>query len=917
MQVKLNMKEQEKTQYKAQGKKKSLLIMLMLMLIISTLSLVFATAIVSAENPAYLPDNQEESGEATSYKAIYTEGLLYPKIELYEWRFLTLGNKIAEVELVENSDKCIIDCYAIMKITLYKNKKNFFNDVIFKQKIGYNDPQYTDNKYDYKLLLKQITNKKIWRENKYHDCSKWFEKEEKKLGENDTMPIPIQEKDCDLITGEIEDNITEESWEEYQPDRVLQHGVYYFKLTGQKKSYESVDWIPELLNYPIEELAWWNASDPFGTGSLGNVVFTTTTKSYGNMVLNVDYQVSGNTLYLYTNRVYNFNNFELGAGTILTTQNTSGVAMYIAVLNEAKIQGSVNLNNIHSRGDSAETWSIYGNSISLPNVANGGNGGNGGWVERDGGGDTGFGGTGSSGNSLGFGGNGGGGATYANGLEDDGGNAGSAYNGVGSPVYGVGASVEGGDEGATGGAGGNGGGGGGSATIEDADSTEGADGGDGWGQGGSVNSAESGEAFSAGGGGSSDAYGAGISGFHFYLASSTINFTGVITTSGTNGISGSGGSGDTDNGDPSDDACAGGGGGSGGGGGGSAGNISFVYETLYDTGTKTMNAGSGGAGGSNGANEEDGTNCDAWTGSASTGGASGSGGTFQTDQLDLGIEIVLNSPSDGLSVNINEEVTFNCSSDVSGGKNITNITLYIDEVPEYTFNNTGISYEWCYQESANTTNQTGIDGNCGLNYSGSYSLLQVGLPAGTSYTDYDINYTKPSNATNANFTFLIGNSTSSTQNTAIPDSCFNYNFTTLFIRIRPFAIGFGVTSNTSVSCYNGTWIELYSLTGGTGVFTQNNSKMWDWIDGNWTTYTASYNADGKYGTMNDPMVTRVYEEAINWNISRISGGGNAELIYTKNITAYGTYFWTCDAYDSDGNYNIASERYFIVRNYEL
>jgi len=44
----------------------------------------------------------------------------------------------------------------------------------------------------------------------------------------------------------------------------------------------------------------------FGDGSMGEVNFTTTTKTFGNMVEGVDYTNTSNTLYLMTNKEYNF-----------------------------------------------------------------------------------------------------------------------------------------------------------------------------------------------------------------------------------------------------------------------------------------------------------------------------------------------------------------------------------------------------------------------------------------------------------------------------------------------------------------------------------------------------------------------------------------------------------------------------------
>jgi len=626
---------------------------------------------ISAESP-YLNDSQEETGDATSYQAIYQEGKLYPSIELYEWKFMGIGKKIADVQLLENSDRCITDCYAILQVGLYKNKKNFFNDIFFNSKVGYEDIQETDEKYDYKIYIKQITNKKIWRTNSYYNCSEWFEKEQKKLKEGEIMPAPNQETDCELQSEQIEDNITEEYWEEYQPDKVLQHGVYYFKITGKKQPYESVDWIPQLFDYKIEELAWWNASAPFGDGSDGDLIFTTTTKSYGTMVLNQDYTVSGNILRLYTNRVYQFNNMVLGAGTTLTTTNTSGVAMYIEVLNQANISGLINLSGVHSAGQSNENWSIYGNVIDLPGVGLGGNGGGA------------SGGTGW--NGSGYGGGGIGGRVQDDGLNncDDRCNGKtSGYGGNGSiniqAGSGLSASTSGcygrGDWSADGL---RSGGGGGMIRKSATGTAQSGSGGSTYGNnGGSPINSGATSYLATGGGGSGGQ--AGKSGLYFYLASQIINFTGIINTSGINGQNGGAGAGNIG---ANYAYCYNwGGAGAGGSGGGNAGNISFVYETLIDTGTKSMNKGSGGNGcaGASGLANNFGTQ----TAPSGTSGSSGINGTFEGNQIDLGIDITLNSPANGASLNLNQNATFNCTAD-AGIKNVTNMTFYINSVANFT-----------------------------------------------------------------------------------------------------------------------------------------------------------------------------------------------------------------------------------------
>ena len=109
----------------------------------------------------------------------------------------------------------------------------------------------------------------------------------------------------------------------------------------------------------------------YGDGTDGTLNFTTTTKDYGNLTTPTDYNVSGNTLYLNLNRVYDFDSFNLGAGTILSTTNTGGVALYINSQTDLNIVGTVTLTNILSAGNIHSTW----NTITSAGVTDGGNGG--------------------------------------------------------------------------------------------------------------------------------------------------------------------------------------------------------------------------------------------------------------------------------------------------------------------------------------------------------------------------------------------------------------------------------------------------------------------------------------------------------------------------------------------------------------
>ena len=84
--------------------------------------------------------------------------------------------------------------------------------------------------------------------------------------------------------------------------------------------------------------------DYFGNGADGEFIFTTETKSYGNLVLGSDYQVSGNTVYLALNRAFNFTNFTVGTGMTIKPLNSSGAVLFIRTLENYIMNGTYTLN---------------------------------------------------------------------------------------------------------------------------------------------------------------------------------------------------------------------------------------------------------------------------------------------------------------------------------------------------------------------------------------------------------------------------------------------------------------------------------------------------------------------------------------------------------------------------------------------
>jgi hypothetical protein len=122
------------------------------------------------------------------------------------------------------------------------------------------------------------------------------------------------------------------------------------------------------------------------------------------------------------------------------------------------------------------------------------------------------------------------------------------------------------------------------------------------------------------------------------------------------------------------------------------------------------------------------------------------------------------------------------------------------------------TYSTCYQESANTTNQTGIDGDCGLDYSGEYSSSGIvnvnnaydgnwSSTIGSNDGNIYINYTKPSGALNTSL-WQIAIASNNPENLTIDENCWNYNQNKLLLNVNV-ASGKCLDENTKISTTSG------------------------------------------------------------------------------------------------------------------
>jgi len=181
----------------------------------------------------------------------------------------------------------------------------------------------------------------------------------------------------------------------------------------------------------------------------------------------------------------------------------------------------------------------------------------------------------------------------------------------------------------------------------------------------------------------------------------------------------------------------------------------------------------------------------------------------------------------------------------------------------------------CYQESPITANQTGIDGNCGLIYQGSYTRLGGNLFAALNETYY-----KPPHATNnTRIKWEAGSGNGSyvpINYTYAPQGCWDFSPTELVIQIwseKAWAYG----GDGYIKCWDGSTWQIINHDGGAlGAWGTSTGQDYSaWVDGNWSTYVLFegypisqfwHYSDFAYG---DPaaMGNAIWETAIDWDIA--------------------------------------------------
>ena len=238
-----------------------------------------------------------------------------------------LGDSIAEVQLIRNTDKCVYHCSAVMKLTLKEDYKDPLSKLVFEDSEG-----KEINIKDYEISFIE-----------YED----YEVDVNDYKDSCYQLINGTEKCSKKIVGTHKETRTREvKTNKYDyKNKVLPAGIYYIRIDGVKDAQQNVDWIPNYAGVEVRDWAWWlgtaptaywklnendgNANDTIGIINLTNAGSAT----FGKGKLgNASYHDGGANSYFYNNNHGEDLNFYSNNFTIALWLNYTDDTLTMAVL---------------------------------------------------------------------------------------------------------------------------------------------------------------------------------------------------------------------------------------------------------------------------------------------------------------------------------------------------------------------------------------------------------------------------------------------------------------------------------------------------------------------------------------------------------------------------------------------------------
>lgn len=162
------------------------------------------------------------------------------KYGMYKIDTQILGTDIVDVELIENTDECLIDCYAIIRIHPYQELTTNSDSKTWSWQ--FNTLKYKNVYLDYKIEVKEV-------EKRYISSSVCTKYKDNKSAE------------C-LYSKEIITEAFVENWKEidYYKYSFPVGKDTYIKISAERPFSSNIDWIPTFYGYKLDAWAWWNNS---------------------------------------------------------------------------------------------------------------------------------------------------------------------------------------------------------------------------------------------------------------------------------------------------------------------------------------------------------------------------------------------------------------------------------------------------------------------------------------------------------------------------------------------------------------------------------------------------------------------------------------------------------------------------------
>lgn len=176
-------------------------------------------------------------GSFSDYTNFKTPSLYskYGTIELMDGNIIMPDEKLAEINLTDNSDTCLNDCYATGTITLY-TKQSLFDKIEYRY--GRTNDYFNG---DVKIFLQTGTK------------------------DVDTNSIECIEEISKINSSKInvcnnkKITVKEPVYEEYKGQE-LEPATYSWRIEGKKNPYESVDWVATIKDIRLTQWLDWNST---------------------------------------------------------------------------------------------------------------------------------------------------------------------------------------------------------------------------------------------------------------------------------------------------------------------------------------------------------------------------------------------------------------------------------------------------------------------------------------------------------------------------------------------------------------------------------------------------------------------------------------------------------------------------------